>query len=307
MKYISRLTALLLAMGLLLCSAASALTLDDLTEDQLAGLYQSAAATATVTTRTDVLGWKTALSVENGESLAAAGTTFQWYEIVGEEKTEITGATAYSLDVTYTLEEKQYQCFFTDVQGNAYQSDVFSVVAQTDNLDDYLNALYSEYEERYYIPCVPLDAYIEAAYTWMQTWNVALADGTNLAENVHAYWQADPYPAELLCSCADENAAFCINGPDAEHPKTCGWYTGTPVLKLEEDIDENGNTSYTLYITVNAEDVVLAVSEMLDGQHHYFRDVREGELGLYVAWLYIDDEGTPWLMPLESEREIPVE
>lgn len=307
MKYISRLTALLLAMGLLLCHAAGALTLDDLTEDELAGLYQAASEDATVMTLTDVLGWTATLSVADGESRAEAGTTFQWYEIAGEEKTEIAGATAYYLAVTYTLEEKQYQCFYTDAEGNAYRSDVFSVVAQTDDLAQYYNTLCTYYDDLYWAAYAPLDDYIAAAYTWMQTWNVTLADGTNLAENVLAYWLDDPYPEELLCNCAGENAAFCINGPDAEHPKTCGWYTGTPVLKLEEDTDENGNTSYTLYITVNAEDVVLAVSEMLDGQHHYFRDVREGELGLYVAWLYIDDEGNPWLMPLESEREIPAE
>lgn len=307
MKYISRLTALLLAMGLLLSSAGGALTIDDLTEGDLAGLYQLMAGNPTVTAVQDVLGGAISLGVDNGAALEAAGATFQWYEIAGEEETEIAGATAYSLDVTCTLEERQYQCFFTDAQGNAYQSDLFSVSAQTDNLEDYLWTLYSDYDELCYIPNAPLDAYIQAAWTWMQIWNVTLPDGTNLAENVHACWMSDPIPAMLLCSCADEDAAFCINSPDAEHPKTCGWYTGAPLLKLEEDTDENGSTVYTLYMTVNEEDVVLAVSEMLDGQHHYFRDVRDGELGLYVAWLYIDDEGNPWLMPLESEREIPAE
>lgn len=307
MKYISRLTALLLAMGLLLCHAAGALTLDDLTEDELAGLYQAASEDATVTTLTDVLGWKATLSVADGESRAEAGTTFQWYEIIDGSQVAIEGATTYAHEVTFTLEEKQYQCFYTDEERNEHRSDVFSITAQTDDLYEYYSVLYTEYENLYWIPCEPLDAYIEAAYAWMQTWNVTLADGTNLAENVHAYWMNDPVPEDLLCNCADEDAAFCINGPEAEHPKTCGWYTGTPLLKLEEGTDENGNPSYTLYITVNAEDVVLAVSEMLDGQHHYFRDVREGEVGLYVAWLYIDEEGKPWLMPLESEREIPAE
>ena len=174
-------------------------------------------------------------------------------------------------------------------------------------MEDYLDALYGSYNDLYYVPGAPLDDYMAAAYTWMQTWNVTLADGTNLAEKVHAYWMNDPIPEELLCSCAGEDAAFCINSPDVEHPKTCGRYTGTPVPKPDKDTDANGNPSYTLYITVNAEDIVLAVSEMLDGQHHYFRDVREGEAGLYVAWLYIDENGDPWLMPLESEREIPAE
>lgn len=302
MKYISRFAALLMAL-MMVVGNAGALTLGDLTEEELAGLYQAAAENASVTYMTDVLGWTTTLSVETGESLAASKTTFQWYEIIDGNRAAIEGATSYTYEVTYTLEEKQYQCLFTDTEKNTYQSNVFSITAQTDDLYEYYSVLYTEYENLYWIPCEPLDAYIEAAYNWMQTWNVTLEDGSNLAENVLAYWMEYPDPVELLCNCASEEADFCVNAPDAEHSKTCGWYTGAPVIKL----GENEDGSYTLYAIVNAQEVELAVSEMLDGQHHYFRDVREGELGLYVAWLYIDDEGNPWLMPLESEREIPAE
>ena len=57
MKYISRFAALLMAL-MLLVGSAGALTLDNLTEDELAGLYQAAAENASVTYMTDVLGWK---------------------------------------------------------------------------------------------------------------------------------------------------------------------------------------------------------------------------------------------------------
>lgn len=304
MKYISRFAALLM-MLLLLTGRACALTLDSLTEEQLAGLYQAAAASASVTEVTGVLGDQVTLSVENGDMLS--GYTFQWYVITEEGQAAIEGATGYEYDTAYPLAETQYQCIFMDSTGNAMQTNVFALSAQTDDLDAYIDVLYTDYDELYWVPCDPLDAYIEAAYAWMQVWNVTLSDGTNLAENVLACWQEDPDPEELLCTCAGEDADFCINGPDAEHSRTCGWYTGSPVLKLEADTDEDGNPVYTLYATVNAEDVVLAVSEMLDGQHHYFRDAREGELGLYVAWLYIDEDGTPWLMPLASEREATAE
>ena len=302
MKYISRFAALLMAL-VMLGSSAGAITLDTLTEDQLVGLYQAAAQNASVTYMTDVLGWTTTLSVETGESLAGSGMTFQWYEIIDGNSAAIEGATSYTYEVTYTLEEKQYQCLFTDMEKNTYQSNIFSITAQTDDLYEYYSVLYTEYENLYWIPCEPLDAYIEAAYNWMQIWNVILADGSNLAENVLAYWMEYPDPLELLCNCSSEEADFCVNAPDAAHPKTCGWYTGAPVIKL----GENEDGSYTLYAMVNAQEVELAVSEMLDGQHHYFRDVRQGEAGLYVAWLYIDDEGNPWLMPLESERETPAQ
>lgn len=293
MKYISRFAALLMALVLLVQSAA-ALTLDTLTEDQLAGLYQAAAASS-INEITGVLGGTAKLSVEGGEFLE--GYTFQWYEVVGDGRSAVEGADEYACEVKFALEEKQYQCAYTDGEGNLYQTNVISVAAQTDDLDEYYTTLYTDYDHLYWMPSAPLDAYMEAAYNWMQTWNVTLADGSNLAENVLAYWMEYPDPEELLCSCAAGDEAFCINSPDAVHPKTCGWYTGTPVIKL----GENEDGSYTLYTLVNAQEVVLAVSELLDGRH-YFRDVREGEAGLYVAWLYIDDEDNPWLMPLESER-----
>lgn len=233
MKYISRFTALLLAL-IMLTGNASALTLNDLTEDQMAALYQAVSETSTVTAVTDVLGATVSLLVENGEELAASGTTFQWYEISGEEKTEIAGATAYSWDAVYGLEEKQYQCLFEDADGNAYQSNVFSVAAQTDVLDDYLNTLYTDYDELYYVPDAPIDAYLAAAWNWMQTWNVTLADGTNLARNVLDYWLTDPYPEDMLCSCAGEDADFCILPPEAAHAESCGWHSDVTVVTDED-------------------------------------------------------------------------
>ena len=233
MKYISRFTALLLAL-IMLTGNASALTLNDLTEDQMAALYQAVSETSTVTTVTDVLGATVSLLVENGEELAASGTTFQWYEISGEEKTEIAGATAYFWDVVYGLEEKQYQCFFEDADGNDYQSNVFSVAAQTDVLDDYLNTLYTDYDELYYVPDAPIDVYLAAAWNWMQTWNVTLADGTNLACNVLDYWLTDPYPEDMLCNCAGEDADFCILPPEAAHAESCGWHSDVTVVTDED-------------------------------------------------------------------------
>lgn len=244
MKYISRLTALLLAL-VMLGGSAGALTLDTLTEDELAGLYHAAAASAEVTTETGVLGMPIELSVKKGEDLT--GFTFQWHEVIDGNLMEIEGATANVFEAVFELEEKQFQCLYTDAQNNAYQSKVFSLAAKTsdDEMEDYLDVLYGSYNDLYYVPAAPLDDYMEAAYTWMQTWNVTLADGANLAEKVHACWMNDPFPEELLCSCAGEDAAFCINSPEAEHDELCGW---NPNVKMTD-----GNASkLVIHVPENA-------------------------------------------------------
>lgn len=299
MKYISRFAALLIAWGMLLSAAgAESTTIDELTQEWLVSNYALQAENQVQTIEANVLGFENTLEafkdVTDKENL-----TFQWYD---QNDQPVDGnETPYELTVCTTMQEQQYYCTLLE-NGNEVKRYTFVIAAaQTTDPEAYLDTLYADYA------AMDEAQYRAAAWQWMQTWNVTLSDGTNLSENVHAYWMNDPIPEDLLCNCAGENAAFCINSPDSEHSKTCGWYNGTPLLKLDEGTDANGNPSYTLYITVNNEDIVLAVSEMLDGQHHYFRDVRQGEVGLYVAWLYMDEEGNPWLMPLESEREIPAE
>lgn len=302
MKYISRFAALLMALMMVVGNAGAEMPLDGLTQNELDWLYL-AASDAEDMYLTGVLGVTEPFSSSDAEAWQNLGYALQWYVIdTNGERIALPGETGTSINITYTMTEQRFVCVATDEQGEEL-SPVYVVQAQTEDLEDYLNILYNDYEELYYIPEVPIDAYAAAAWQWMQTWNVTLEDGSNLANLVTDYWLDDPYPADLLCNCASEEADFCVNAPDAEHSKTCGWYTGAPVIKL----GENEDGSYTLYAIVNAQEVELAVSEMLDGQHHYFRDVRQGEVGLYVAWLYIDEEGNPWLMPLESEREIPAE
>jgi len=304
MKYISRFAALLMAL-MMVVGSAGALTLGDLTEEELAGLYQAAAENYSYQ-EAGVLGeW---LELNPFSTLEDKGTyTFRWYDKndIQQETTE----EPYVLRAFFTREEQRYYCVATDTDGNSLYSEVFVIpAAQMTNMGDYVGYLanIAMNDEGYYSQTMVCQYLTD-------TWNVETDDG-NLGARVVAEWQAEWRDSELcfdmICSCVVDGlvaADHCVLAPDAKHDPSCMWYKGTAALNLKEGTDETGKPSYTLYITVNSEDIVLAVSEMLDGQHHYFRDVRQGEVGLYVAWLYIDEEGNPWLMPLESERGIPAE
>ncbi len=307
MKYISRFAALLMALMMMVGNAGAEMSLDGLTQNELDWLYL-AASDAEDMYLTGVLGVAESFRSEDAEAWENLGYALQWYLIdANGERVALPGETGSAIDITYAMTEQRFVCMATDEQGEE-PSPVYVVQAQMEDLEAYLGYLFDNAidEDGCYIQ--------NMVYQYLtDTWNVETDDG-NLGARVVAEWRANWSDSDLyfdmMCTCVVDGlvaADHCVLAPDAEHDPSCLWYKGAAMLQLEEGTDATGKPSYTLYITVNNEDIVLAVSEMLDGQNHYFRDVRQGEAGLYVAWLYIDDEGNPWLMPLESSREIPAE
>lgn len=253
---------------------------------------------------TEALGYTAELSVADGGAIVPAGSAFQWYRLVlsgtEEEYIALEGETSFILNVRYPLQEERYYCVYKDAEGNEKMSAVFVVVAQTTDMDVYLNTLYSDFvrividEER------PITDYAEAACQWMAHWDVTLDDGVNLAQKVLTYWYE--YPDELLCSCIISGAVTAdglILGAHDQHDASCPWHVGSPVLSLTENTAADGSVYYTLNVTENGETTVVATTEMLDGVRHYFKDTATG---LYVAWLRIDADGSMWIIPLEAEN-----
>ena len=119
MKYISRLTALLLAL-MMIVSNASALTVYDLTQGTMDALYQTAAEDAYVYQEAGVLGeW-----IELNPFVADTdmeSCTFQWYDESGNPQAATEAPQI--LRVIYTQEEQRYYCVATDADNNSYKSD----------------------------------------------------------------------------------------------------------------------------------------------------------------------------------------
>lgn len=266
--------------------------------------YYAYAIPAEVNIIPDVLGFEAELAVCKDEDLAAQGYTCQWYQLViteaGDEYVALEGETSQTLNVTYPLQEERYYCIYKAADGSEKMSDVFVLVAQTTDLDAYLATLYTDYYAIIIENEQPITDYAAVACDWMDQWNVTLADDTNLAQNVLEYWYE--YPDELLCSCVISGAVAadgCILGPDAEHDSACGWYVASPALVLEEKTNGSGEVYYTLSVTADGATTVVATTEMLDGERHYFKDV---QTGIFVAWLYTDETGEQWIVPLKSEN-----
>lgn len=306
MKYISRLTALLLAMALMITSAGAELTLDGLTQDQLDALYTAASDETEEMSVTGVLGATEEFTSTDATAWADLGYTLQWYAVDAEgTKSILSGLNTDAITVTYTMEAQRFTCIATDGDGLEYASPVYSVQAQTDDIEAYLDYLY--YEDQFYTDSGDVDTL--AVYNWMTgTWNVALAEST-LAEAVVAAWwaenEASYFDPELLCSCVVSGAAAsdaCMLHPDDDHAVSCGWYSGSPVLELTAETDAAGDVvRYILTLTdEEGAQSVVAMTEKLDGVRHYFKDVASG---LFVAWLYTDENGDQWIVPLTSENE----
>lgn len=304
MKYISRLTALLLALLMLLSSAVAEMSIDDLTQGQLDALYTSTGEDTYLYWEGGVLGDWFELSAFS-DVTDKTGYTFQWYDQDGNAVAATSDAAPYTLTITYTLAEQSFYCIATDTDGVEYKSEINVInPAQTTDMDAYLTYLYGDqfYDE-------DGNRIHQETYRVMhETWNVAVTGGI-LAQIVHAAWQAEQgttyYDHELFCSCVSSGTStedFCMLSPDAEHDVSCGWYNGSPVLELTAETDDAGNVvRYVLSMTdENGDTVIIAVTEMLDGVHHYFKDVNSG---LYVAWLRTDENGDQWIVPLTSENE----
>jgi hypothetical protein len=245
--------------------------------------------------------------VRKYEDLAAQGYTCQWYQLIlsdaGEQYIAMEGETGQRLNVTYPLREERYYCIYKAVDGSEKMSDVFVIVAQTTDTDAYLSVLY---EDQFWNADDTFNT--RAIYDHMNTvWNVEV-NGVNLAEKVVQAWWAekqlapDQFDLSLLCSCVVTGAVAsdsCMLAPGAGHVGTCGWYSASPTLALEEKTNSDGSHYYTLSMTVNGETTVVATTEMLDGVHHYFKDAKTG---IFVAWLYTDEKGVQWIVPLASEE-----
>lgn len=224
MKYISRITALLLALMMLTPTFASALTLDTATQSDLEKLYEAANSVPEYWTA-GLLGDWTGISTF-GNLANKDLYTFQWYDEAGNPLDSFEEPTV--LRVANTMEEQKFYCVATDATGNQLTSPMIVLsAADISNAEDYLALLY---EERF------LDVFGSVntltVYRLMtETWNVTMADGSNLAEKVLALWWAereesyfDPY---LLCSCAITGAVEseeCVLHPNsAHHAENCSW------------------------------------------------------------------------------------
>ena len=176
----------------------------------------------------DVLGFDAELKVEDGAQLAAAGHTFQWYQLIitdaGEEYIPLSGETNWKLNTAYPFREARYYCIYKAADDAERMSQVFVLSAQTTDLDEYIATLLTDFDEIVIVNERPITDYATVACQWMDKWNVTLADGSNLAQNVLTYWYE--YPDELLCSCVISGAVeaeFCILPADAKHARECAW------------------------------------------------------------------------------------
>ena len=115
------------------------------------------------------------------------------------------------------------------------------------------------------------------------------------------YGYMDAYP-EHLCYCYTDT--LYPYGSE-EHAEECPWHGSGEVVTgiVPGATDENGNViSYNLVVLDAAGNpVTVAKSTMLDETYHYFQDMTGSKL--YVAYLYIDENGDQWIIPLKSETE----
>ena len=240
MKYISRLTALLVALLVLCANIAGAeegsVDSSALTEDQLASWYALTAEGTTKPIVADILGFPftlTAYGDVTEEDLA--DYTFQWYNAITGEAIE--GATTTSLSGTRSLTEQQYYCLATAEDGTTLAYDTFVIpVALTsdEDMESYLAILYGgldSYEPWEFVNEFVLYDTMKIYQCMTETWNVTLSDGSNLAKKVLAAWWAereqDDFDNELLCSCVIGGSvasdAFILEPGSIAHVSTCGW------------------------------------------------------------------------------------
>lgn len=240
MKYISRFAALLMALLMVVGNAGAEMPLDGLTQNELDWLYL-AASDAEDMYLTGVLGVTESFNSSDAEAWQNLGYALQWYVIdTNGERIALPGETGTSINITYTMTEQRFVCVATDEQGEEL-SPMYVVQAQTEVVEDYLVILYGDYDELCYILEAPIDAYAAAAWQWMQTWNVTLEDGSNLAEKVLDAWLAERtdeyFEPQLLCSCVVDGlveASTPVLHPSAQHAESCGWYRSVTEVKNAE-------------------------------------------------------------------------
>lgn len=274
MKYISRLTALLVALLMLCANFAGAeegsVDSSALTEDQLASWYALTAEGTTVTLDADILGFPFTLTAYGDVTEEVlADYTFQWINALTGEAVE--GATTTSLVGTHSLNEQQYYCLATAQDGTTLPYDTFVIpVALTSDADiaAYVSILYQgiyEYDgftDWEFVNEFGLYDTMKIYQCMTETWNVTLSDGSNLAEKVLAAWWAereqDDFDNELLCSCVIGGSvtsdAFILDPGSLAHVPTCGWARDSVTTSMDVSMPDLLVEGATVTLTAPVDD-----------------------------------------------------
>lgn len=257
MKYISRITALLLVLMMLTPTFASALTLGTATQGDLNKLYQEASEDGVIYLSAGLLGHWSGLSAF-GNLAYKDLYRFQWFNEDGQILPCFNDP--WVTRVSNTMAEQKFYCVATDATGNELLSPVYVVpAADISNVEDYWSLLH---DDRF------LDA-LGAADTltiyrlMTDIWNVSMPDGKNLAESVVAQWWSEREETysnpDLLCSCVVSGAVAsdeCVLHPNSDlHVNGCSWKQ--PEISASADV----STPESL-LTLNS--VVLAAEERPD-------------------------------------------
>ena len=226
MKYISRITALLLALMMLTPTFASAITVGTATQSDLDALYE-VAANQDGAHLEGLVGKELPMSVSEQNA-----HDFQWYQVITNADgsvTEVAIANATTADfvAVYQAETYAYFCQYLD-ERNEMQRTAYTILEPTRDLDYYVAEL--SWSDDFLSP--ETDVWnTEAMYQHLSTvWNVTL-DGANLAESIVAYWwnNGEVYETEvgMLCSCVVSGKvqdSWCMLHPSSNlHADDCGW------------------------------------------------------------------------------------
>lgn len=229
------------------------------------------------------------------------GYTFRWVDGAGNVLT--SDATPWELTVTAAYETKTYRCDAI-LNNQVVGSQGYVIESQTDNLYEYVAHLWNFYE--WEGDTEVLDK--ASVYAWMtDTWNIELADGTNLAENVLTYWaeawQADS--ADLLCTCVLnglKHSEHCLLTPDALHAVECPWAGEMTVV-------ENAATGITVTGDI-PEGVTLSVTAAT-GPMPEIDTSHMNQIGLYpVIHSYnitlLNEDGSKYIVPEGTAVQVTI-
>lgn len=223
MKRISRFTALLLAMMLLMTDAL-ALTLDSLTQDELESLYSIEADEQTVTLDQGVLGeWMTITAF--GEVTDRTGYSFVWYDGEGNVQTATADDPA-ALDVRVTMQEQKYSCVMTEDGAELNRRHFIIPAAQTTDMEAYVGFLSSYAWDN---DAVQYDK--ELIYDYLiHVWNVTVGEttlGANAAAEWWLNWSDSDMHFDMMCTCVLSGAVEaeqCVLYPGtSQHAEGCEW------------------------------------------------------------------------------------
>lgn len=223
MKYISRLTALLLAV-MLMVSSAGAMSVDDLTLGTMNMLYESVSEDAYTNLEAGVLGEEYELEAF-ADMTNKALYSFQWYDVDGNALPSADNP--WCMNATVTMEEQQFYCVATDADNVSLKSAIMVLpAAQTTELDEYVG----------YLSSVALDNDTglynkeQIYYFLTNTWNVD-SNGINLGAGVVSEWRNEWSDSEwyfdMMCTCVVDGkveADTCVLYPGTSlHAEGCEW------------------------------------------------------------------------------------